>query len=117
MQHHCAQHYVELCSGERQRLSERAFESDLHSGFPRLLLRPCNHLRRGVDPADSSSRPNASLRHNRKRSRAATYIQYRLARLKFCQIEGLASKLLLSPQTKRTRAKGHSEKHNELNAP
>ncbi len=79
MQHHRAQHSVEVTIGERQRLGKPILEDNLDAGLARLLTGPGNHLRRGVDPVHRAHRPDLPLGRNRKGARSAAHIQDSLA--------------------------------------
>jgi hypothetical protein len=79
MQHHRAQHSVEVNIGEWQGLGKPAFENNLDAGLSRLLACSGNHLRRSVDPIDRAPRPHLPLGDHRKGACSAAYIQNSLA--------------------------------------
>lgn len=75
MQHHRAQHGVELSIGKWQRLGKPVSECNLDAGLSRLLIGPDNHLRGGVNPVHRACRPDLPLGRNCKSARSAAYIQ------------------------------------------
>src|SRR5262245_29852957 len=75
MKHHSGQHYVELRIGKGQRLGKRCLENHSDAGLSRLLLRPGNHLRRGVNSIYSASWPDLPFGYNGKASGTAAHVQ------------------------------------------
>src|SRR5262245_55433678 len=98
MEHYGAQHDVKLSVGKRQRLGEPFFENDFDAGLFRFLLRPRNHLRRGIDPVDRACCPDLPFGSNGQGSCAAADVQNRLARFKVRQPKHLLTKGPLSPE-------------------
>src|SRR5258708_5022439 len=92
MQHHRAQHHVELSIGEWQRLDKRVLEDNLDPSLARLLTRSCEHLRRGVNPIHRARGSNLALGRNRKGASSAAHIQDLLARGQACEAKDSFSK-------------------------
>src|SRR5215510_9745784 len=74
MKHYGGQHDVELSVGKRQRLSHCFFENDFNAGLSRFLLRPGNHLQRGIQSVDHACRPDLSFGGNNQSSCTAAHV-------------------------------------------
>jgi hypothetical protein len=98
MQHHRAQHHVELSIGERQRLDQRVLEDNLDPSLARLLVGPREHLRRGVNPVHCVCGSNLALGRDRKRASSAAHIQDLLAGGQACEAKDLFPKSTFSTE-------------------
>src|SRR6266568_2613075 len=98
MQHHRAQHHVELSIGERQRLDQRVLEDNIDPSLARLLVGPREHLRRGVNPVHCACGSNPALGRDRKRASSAAHIQDLLAGGQACEAKDLFPKSTFSTE-------------------
>src|SRR5579863_1797744 len=98
MQHHRAQHNVELCILEWQRLHKPVLEDDLDPSPGRLLTGPCEHLRRGVNPVHRASCPDLPLGRDCQGACSAAYIQDVLAGGQASEAKDFFSKSPLSTE-------------------
>ena len=97
VEHHRAQHDVELPIGEWQRLRARDVERDVRMSARRFLPRASDHLRRGVDSANRGN-ADAPLGGNRERPGPTPDVEDGLTGGDFAEVEHFLTKSTLSPQ-------------------
>src|SRR5579871_725469 len=92
VKHHTAQHYVELCVRKGKCFRHSSLKDDVNAGLSGFLLRPCEHLHRGIKPVHGTSNSDALLARNGERSRSAAYVKHRFATGHASQVQHFLSK-------------------------